>query len=387
MAVKKLYNGHYQARVLGPDGRYLTRVFPTKADAKAQEDKWKREKRMGMIGTVEEKNITVDEFFWDWFQALKESTSKKEDTGWRRIQQQLYRDFIFPVIGNLPLKSITPQQVKWVMNEMAKRGRSNQTRRHVFNMLRKMYRDAIEDYQYVVFNPVLRKLKPAVHTAEAPHLQNVDQIKRLLRAAEGKFFELAVWVQVYAGLRIGEMEALRWSDVDLEAGTLSVRRTYVRQTNQIREYPKGKKQFTLVLPPELWAKLREAKRNATSEYVAPSMNGGMLQYKSYFRGLRQMCKEAGLPKLGTHGLRHTTSALYRKHGASKEDMRELYAHSSTTVTERYLHGEGTSLQRVARQIRLFDDVPPSSDPTPQPPENFPVETNKKRTKFRLIRCS
>lgn len=385
MAVRKLYNGHYQARLEGADGKYLTRVFRTKGEAEEQERKWKQEKRDGMIGTVADRQVTVDDFFQDWFQALKGSTSEAENTGWRDIQEQLYEDFVFPAIGAFKLRAVTPQHIKKVLNEMARVGRANQTRKHVYNMLRKMFGDAIEDYQYITFNPVLKKLKPEVHTAEASHLQSLEQIRRLLRGGEGRFFEIALWLQIYLGLRVGEVEALLWEDIDLEAGTLSVRRTFVRQTNQVRDYPKGKKQFTLAVPPELWELLRERRATSMSEYVATSTTGGMLQYKSYLIGLRNLCKELGLPILGTHGLRHTTFSLYKQYGASKADMRELFAHSSNNVTERYLHGEGTNLQRVAKQIRLFEEPPRGTDPEPNPPAS--PAPNKNRTKLQLIRCS
>ena len=99
MAIKKLYNGHYQARLEGPDGRYLTRVFATKTLADEQERKWKQQKRDGMLGTVADRQMTVDDFFHEWFQALRDSSSEVENTGWRDIQEKLYGRFVFPVIG------------------------------------------------------------------------------------------------------------------------------------------------------------------------------------------------------------------------------------------------------------------------------------------------
>lgn len=146
-------------------------------------------------------------------------------------------------------------------------------------------------------------------------------------------------------------------------------------------YPKGKKQFTITLPPELWEKLVTAKEKAVNEFVMNSLAGTMLQYKSYLRGLRVHCKELGISNLGTHGLRHTTSSLYLKYGASKDDMRGLFAHSSGAVTERYVHGQGSNLEKVASEMRLFNEQKSSQ---PQPPFSEP---NKNRTKLTLIRCN
>jgi integrase len=171
-------------------------------------------------------------------------------------------------------------------------------------------------------------------------------MKRLLRAVEGKHYELGVWIQLFAGFRIGEVQALRWEDLDLEAGAISVRRTFVRKRNCIRDCPKGKKQFTLALPPELWEKLKSAKGESVKkdEFVVRSLSGTMLQYKSYLKALRAICRELGLSRLGTHGLRHTTTSLYMQHGASKDDMRELFSHSSGSVCAQVCPGQARSIR-------------------------------------------
>jgi integrase len=302
MSVRKLYNGNYQTKLKGPDGRYWTRVFQTKGEAETQDRIWKEQKREGTLGTTIERQMTVGDFFARWHKDLRDATTLEEETGWRDLQAQIFRDYIHPVIGAVRLKNVTPQMIKGVLNEMAKKGRGKQTRRHAFGIMRKMFADAIEDYQYLTFNPVLKKLKPDVPIVEAPHLKHVDQMKRLLSAVEGKHFELAVWIQLFAGLRIGEVQALCWEDVDLEAGTLSVKRTFVRKRNTVRPYPKGKKQFTLALPPELWEKLKMAKGQSANqnEFVVKSLCGTMLQYKSYLKALKAICRDLRFSPLGTH---------------------------------------------------------------------------------------
>lgn len=216
MAVTKLYNGKYQARVEGPDGRYLTRVFRTKSEAIEQEAKWKQMKRDGQLADQVERQITLDHYFQEWISDVEKSIRRQEDTGWLGVRKQLYRDYIAPAIGRYKLRAITPQMVKRVLNAMAEKGKAPQTRVHVFGMLRKMFNDAIEDYRYMTFNPALRKFKPKVPVKETPHLGGLEQIRRLLTHVNGKKYDLAIWVQLYLGLRIGELQALRWEDVDLE---------------------------------------------------------------------------------------------------------------------------------------------------------------------------
>jgi integrase len=60
-----------------------------------------------------------------------------------------------------------------------------------------------------------------------------------------------------------------------------------------------------------------------------------------------------VPVIASHGLRHSTSELYIHHGATRDDLRRLFAHSTPAVTDRYVHNRGTNLERVANVIQLF----------------------------------
>lgn len=101
--------------------------------------------------------------------------------------------------------------------------------------------------------------------------------------------------------------------------------------------------------------LREAKAHAVSELVVTSPMGRILSYEYYFRTLRRYCRELDIRHIGTHGLRHSTSTLYLAHGATRSDLRELFAHSSEAVTQRYIHVKDSNLATVAQVILLFPE--------------------------------
>jgi site-specific recombinase XerD len=74
----------------------------------------------------------------------------------------------------------------------------------------------------------------------------------------------------------------------------------------------------------------------------------MLSYDGYYGALKRYCREAEVPVIGTHGLRHSTSGVYVAHGASRDDLRKLFCHSSNAVTDLYVHDKGERLDQVAR---------------------------------------
>jgi len=372
MAISKRANGHYQARIKGPDGRIMAKTFPTRKEAQMALMTWRQQKWNGVLGTSTDHQMTLDDFFDEWYRDVLEETPEHLRSGWRKHQKQQYEDYVSPAIGKCRLKEIRPQNVKRVLNEMAKLGKSEATRVHVFGTLRKMFGDAIETYQYLTYNPALKKFKPSIPEREAKHL-NLEQTKLLLAHVDGKKYGLAIWIQFYLGLRAGELQALRWEDVDLVTGRITVRRAYIRKTDSIRPYPKGKKQHSHALPPELWEKLVKAKEESTSEWIVTSPRGNILPYRWYLKALKNYCKELKIPTLGTHGLRHSTSEIYISHGASRDDIRALFAHSSLKVTERYLHGKDTNLEKVATVISLF-----GPRVTPKRPQSECVENQQKQ---------
>lgn len=358
MAITKLQRktNPFQVKVKGPDGKWITKVFSLLKEAEEFEGKLRSQKRTGTLIPNADRQLTVNEYFETWMETAQHNASP----GWRAIQKQLFRDYVKPLIGECKLQTVSPPTISQLLSEMAKKGKSEQTRLHTFNLLRKMFLDGVELFQVLNYNPVLRKLKPRVPLKETRYL-NMEQVKLLLSHVADKPYGVAIWLQLYLGLRVGEVQALRWSDVDLVTGQVFIQRAFSRKdtwaTKQmvIKNYPKGGKHHTLVLPPELWGFLKEKKKEANSTYIAPSPTGNLIGYERYRRCLIGYCKELDLPVIGTHGLRHSTSAVYLSHGASKDDLRMLFAHSCPSLTERYTHGVGTNLQRISNVIRLFGD--------------------------------
>lgn len=355
-SIFKRPNGTFQTRMIGTDGKLMTRVFKSEKDAKQFATSAENQKYKGVIVTGSSRHLTLDEYTMLWFSDVDSLASR----GWRNIQKQLYRDYIFPPLGAVKLNAIQTPMIVRMLNEMTNRGLSEQTRAHVYSLLRKMFSDAIEMYQLITFNPVIRKLKPKVPVKEARHL-SVGQIKQLLTHVRDRTYGAAIYIQLYLGLRVGELIALKWSDLDLDGGIAHISRAYVRKERCIRNYPKGRRQHSKSIPIELLELLRRQTGKTTSDWVASSPAGEMLSYEWYFRSLKRYCKEVGIPEVGTHGLRHSTSELYLTSGATRDDIRELFAHSSSSVTERYIHGR-TNLEHVAKAIRIL----PSSVSTDRP---------------------
>jgi integrase len=358
MPVHKLPSGRFQARATGPAGESLSATFDQRLEAQEQLLKWKRDKREGRKPV--RPDCRFHEFFDRWYERASTGRADKFQSGWRESQLQYFNDYFGPVLGSLMLREVRPHHIEDVLHRMAVRGKAPATQRLVYATMKKVFSDAIELYDCLSENPVKQRLRPAVPTKEAPHL-SYDQSVRLLRYVDGKRHGLAIWLQLGLGLRVGEVLALRWEDLDLEGSRVFVRRAYVRRTNQIRDYPKGGKQLCHMLPEELLERLKPVGVDRKGgDLVVTSRYGNLLPYRWYLVALRRYCREAGVPRIGTHGLRHSTAELYMRHGATRDDLQQLFGHSSLSVTDRYVHGRGTNLETVGRRLRLVHSATEST---------------------------
>ena len=358
--LKRKDGSRFQVMYRGSDSAWITKVFASKRDAKAYELCLKQQKSGGNQVTNTANQLTLDEYFCRWLETVKSQASP----GHRREQLQRYQDYVSPLIGSRKIRNVGPDAVVAVLSGMVVAGKSEQTQLHVYNLLKKMLGDAVELFRLLDFNPVLRKLRPKVPIKETAHL-TLEQSKKLIEHVEGKEYCVGIWLQLLLGLRACEMQALTWSDVDLDNGILYVRRSYSRKDSWaskekvIKDYPKNKKQRSYRIPVELLHLLKCTKLQSQSEYVtATSSSGNMLSYEHYVRTLRRYCIEAGVPEVSTHGLRHSTAAIYMQEGASRDDIAQLLG--NPTAVDRYVHVKDRRVDRIADVIRLL--TPASKSP-------------------------
>jgi len=334
-------NRSFQVKVRDRNGSWLTGTCSTKKEAQALERQLIEQTNRGL--TQSKKRLTVDQFF------IKREQVTPASVGWRERRIQMYRDYVSPFIGHMKVCEVQPHDIQVVLRSMVDQGRGPQTQKHVFNLLRATFKDAVETYRVVLFNPVLPKFSPKIPKKESAFLK-VEDLKVLLAYVKGHELDTAVWLQAFLGLRVGEVSYLRWSAIDFENETLSILGTYSRNDKREKDHPKGGSQVVLPIPKPLLTHLKEAKLRSGSEYVVSSRCGGRANYDRYLRVLKGYCRNLELPAIGTHTLRHSCTELWCEFGATQDEIRELLNHSSRKVTDRYIHGTKQSLAAISQKM-------------------------------------
>ena len=149
---------------------------------------------------------------------------------------------------------------------------------------------------------------------------------------------------LYTGLRIGELLALEWSDIDLNRGELTVSKTCHDGKNKngifcrITDTPKTTHSRRVIpLPKQLMPILCEMKKHSNSQFVI-SGSKEYLSVRSYQRSFELMQKKLGIPRRGFHALRHTFATRAIECGMDVKSLSEILGHKNPTVTlNRYVH--------------------------------------------------
>ncbi len=155
---------------------------------------------------------------------------------------------------------------------------------------------------------------------------------------------IGIVICLYTGLRIGELLALTWEDVDFENGLLKVNKeTYRIKQNDIYETiidkPKTKTSTRLIpVPKTLLAKLKELKKKSKFDHIISTNKNTIVGTRSYQRTFETILKKLGIPYQNFHSLRHTFATRAVEIGIDVKSLAELMGHKNATVTlQRYTH--------------------------------------------------
>ena len=284
---------------------------------------------------------------------------------------QSYRDvlrsYVLPEVGSVPLAKLSPAHVQAMLRALEARGLSPRTQRYARAVLRRALHQA-ERWGDVTRNAAALADPPAQERSERPTL-SLDQARHLLETVRGDRLEALYWVALSLGLRQGEALALRWADVDLETGRLTVAGTLSRVSGQglVRTSPKTNRARVVVLSEPCAAALRAHRRRqledrlvAGSEweetgYVFTTETGRALDARNVTRRWHRAREQAGLPALHFHDLRHSAATLLLEQGVPITTISKQLGHASITITsDVYAHvTEGLQRESAETMARLL----------------------------------
>jgi integrase len=159
-----------------------------------------------------------------------------------------------------------------------------------------------------------------------------EEADRLLAAVDAEWRTM-VLVALRTGMRMGELIALRWQDMDLVAGKVTVKQNAVKGRLGT---PKSGKAREIALSNDTIAALK-AHRHLRGPLVFCRMDGRMLKYTELRHPLWRACRKAGLRSVQWHALRHSFASHLVMRGVPLKAVQDLLGHSTIQMTMRYAH--------------------------------------------------
>lgn len=251
------------------------------------------------------------------------------------------------------------------------RALSDATIRQVYTVLRAGLDGAVRD-GLLAKNPAAAVKRPGVARKEARHVSAVD-VTKLLLCAEGLRYRNVLMLVAGTGMRRGEALALRWSDVDLDGGVLTVRGTLGRVEGKlvISEPKTDRSRRSVPIAAPLVAMLREHRMTqeiekqaagdqwTDEELVFATEFGTAVDPRNVLRTIEIAAQKAGITAVGVHTLRHSAAVAWLESGVHIKAVADLLGHSSIAVTgDVYGHTSDTTARAavdvLAERLGLLD---------------------------------
>ncbi len=330
----------YEAFVFSPrDRKKIRKTFPTAAAAKA----WRVDALAGLkLGTVRApRPVTVGEAAEQLLNGMKSGAVRTRSgdiykPSVIRSYEAVLRLHVLPDLGGLRIADVQRRDVQRLADGLLARGRDPSTIRNALMPLRVIYRRAFQDGD-VALNPCSSLRLPASR-GRRDRIVSPEQAAALIAALPAA--DRALWaLALFAGLRRGELMALRWDDIDLAAGVIRVERSWDAKSQTMVEPKSRAGRRRVPIAAALRSVLAEHRMNVEGDFVV-GRDGGTSPFNdtSVVGRAVRLWRRAGLEPIGLHEARHTFASLMIAAGVNARALTTYMGHSSVSITyDRYGH--------------------------------------------------
>ena len=309
--------------------------------------------------------ITVRELSERWIRVRTDG-----EKPWRPKTRKFYDDnlrlHILPTLGDVPADQVRSADLSLLYASL---GLEETSRHHVHATIRALFNWGVRN-ELLLRNPALLVDHPPQQVSKPGAVWSEETVSVALRAAAGlgrkqptpQLVHIPIVLGAWAGLRCGEMCALRWEHVDLEAGTIAVVEG-ISQTAKGELHYHGPKRAerTVPIPKQAVALLRSHKarqdelriarrrRWNVNGYVLCRQTGEPVKPSNLSSAWSRFCTTHKLPEIRLHDLRHSFATSIFEQGGEQmlKVVQELLGHADPAITARiYLHATPHVLEAV-----------------------------------------
>ena len=279
--------------------------------------------------------MTLREYIIFWQETYDKHQSRPTTYA---AHNYVFKNHIIPGLGDIPLSELTSEMIGDFLEERRRFGNhrpgssglGEETMRHIHRLLQQCLDQAIRD-GLLTENPA-KAFRYRKSTTVKANIMTPLEMEDYLDAAERLGYLPMFMLALTAGLRQGELIALKWSDLDIESRTLTIAENRAVVRRELVEY--GDQTRTIALTPEVIDLLimEHAKHpNSPLMFMHPATQR-TYSPQMVRRMHNEIIKEAGLDHIRFTDLRHTCAVLSLRNGVETKELTRMLGHYRPSIT-------------------------------------------------------
>ncbi len=362
-AYYKRPDGRWEAKITLPGGQRKSVYGRTRSEARTRATQLLDRAGQGL--DVRSRDQTLAAFLERW---LVDVASRRIRPTTRESYERVIRVRILPALGKTKLTAVTPLQLQALYTRLQDGGLAPASVVRTHAILHGALGQAVR-WNLIPRNPADAVSPPSIPRREMSALTR-DQVLTLIASSSNPAMQALYAVAATAGLRRGELLALRWSDVDLTRGNITVQRTAHRIRGEGIVYGEPKTNaarrsirigaFAVRLLRRHRAVQNQQRLSAGPAWVPANLIfagpfGAPIEAARISRNFQRDLDTAGLPRVRFHDLRHTAATLLIEQGVPVKAVQATLGHSTIATTmDVYAHLTPAMQDSVAEAMdRLF----------------------------------
>ncbi len=302
-------------------------------------------------------SMTVKEMCQAWLHSI-EYTIKSSTAANYRMKLEKH---IYPHLGALRYDMLTDEHIKRLIEYLINTGASAKYTSDILSLLKSVAKYAYKKYNYP--NTIANVDYPKNSLTKSKAILSETDLNKLICEVnyDTDLTKLGILISIYTGIRIGELCALKWSDIDFESNALSINRTVQRINNpngqgtRIEFLPPKSRSSVRMIPIPDFLITRLAEFISNDEFFILSNSDKCIEPRTMQYRFKSILKKAGVPSVNFHILRHTFATNCLRLGFDIKTLSEILGHSSVQITMNcYIHSSLERKRQCMLLIKEFD---------------------------------
>ena len=317
----------------------------TLAGAKAYEASLRGKLALGQpLTDMPKESISFSLFADKWFNTYVMTNNKPSEQLNKRMA---IKNHLKPFFGKMDIDKITPLNIEEFKAKKQAEGKCNKSINNYLGMLGKCLNCA-EEWDLIDKAPRIKPLKVPPQKFRFFTEEKYNQILEEAKKIDEEFYEMVLFT-LRTGVRVGELKALKWEDIDFKNKNVTIKRSIV---NGIIGSPKSNKIRTIPLAQDILEVLKAKKQTPNdSDLFNPQKSRFSLN-----RALNRVCKKLSFGVSSWHDLRHTFASKLSNNGVPLQVIQALLGHSDLKMTQRYAHLEPLTLSDAIKTLEPMEPL-------------------------------